>query len=54
MSFEITLKRAPTAQLWHSEGAHKSPLAKKLQDLFDRGLSELYDQTLTDLQRSGA
>ncbi len=43
MTFEITLSRPITAELWNSVGADKSDGAKLLQSLFDAGKEKAYE-----------
>lgn len=54
ISFEATLNRLQTTNLWKSEGPEESPLAAKLQDLFDRGMAAQFDAERALLEETGA
>ncbi len=54
MSFEITLSRSPIASLWRSQGPEESPLAAKLQNLFDRGMAAEFDAERASMEKDGA
>ena len=52
--FETVLPRHQITKIWDSHGPEESPLAKKLQDLFDQGLNEQYDLELKSMKETGA
>jgi hypothetical protein len=54
MSFEITLNRMQLTNLWKSEGPEKSPMAARLQELFDTGMTEKYDLEKKAMEEGGA
>lgn len=48
------MPRNPITKIWDSHDPEESPLAKKLQALFDQGLNERYDLELNSMKEAGA
>ncbi len=49
--FEVELKTKQTASLWQSEGTTTSKKAERLQELFDKGLSNQYEEEKASFEK---